>query len=48
VLQVLLTSLRPDALLSLPPLFDLLAAMARDLQGEMVPLLPAVWERCVN
>jgi hypothetical protein len=45
VLSILLASLRPDAPLSLPPMFDLLAAMARDLQGEMVPLLPAVWER---
>jgi hypothetical protein len=45
VLSIVLSSIRPDAPLSLPPLFDLLAAMARDLQGEMVPLLAAVWER---
>jgi hypothetical protein len=45
VLSILLSSLAPAAPLSLPPLFDLLAAMARDLQGEMVPLLPAVWQR---
>jgi hypothetical protein len=42
---VLLNSLRPEASLSLPPLFDLLVAAARDLQQEMTSLLPAVWER---
>lgn len=45
VLDLLLAALRPQAALSLPPLFALLVAAARDLQGEMVPHLPAVWER---
>jgi hypothetical protein len=38
VLSILLCSLVPGAPLSLPPL---LAAMARDLQGETTTLLPA-------
>lgn len=35
----------PDAALSLPPLFDLVAQLARDLQDEFVPLFPSVAAR---
>jgi U3 small nucleolar RNA-associated protein 20 len=45
VLQALLQGLVPAASGSLPPLFALLVAAARDLQEEMVPLLPEVWAR---
>jgi U3 small nucleolar RNA-associated protein 20 len=45
VLQALLQGLLPSASPSLPPLFALLVAAARDLQEELVPLLPAVWAR---
>eukprot|EP00879_Flechtneria_rotunda_P031987 GHRR01035128.1.p1 GENE.GHRR01035128.1~~GHRR01035128.1.p1 ORF type:complete len:141 (+),score=38.63 GHRR01035128.1:266-688(+) len=45
VLDVLLSSLRPQAALSLPPVFGLLVAAARDLQEELVPHMPAVWAR---
>lgn len=45
VVEALLQGLLPAASPSLPPLFALLVAAARDLQEEMVPLLPAVWNR---
>lgn len=45
VIRVLLQGLVPGASPSLPPLFALLVAAARDLQEEMVPLLPDVWAR---
>lgn len=45
VVEILLDAIRPDATLSLPPLFDLLVAAARDLQGEFAAHLPAVWDR---
>lgn len=46
VVGALLAGLVPNASPSLPPLFALLVAAARDLQEEMLPLLPDVWERC--
>lgn len=45
VVIILLDALRPEAALSLPPIFDLLVSAARDLQGEFIDLLPAVWNR---
>ncbi len=45
VAGVLLGAVRPDAALSLAPMFDLLAQLARDLQGEYLALLPAVMQR---
>lgn len=45
VVNLLLDGLLPQCSVSLPPLFELLVAAARDLQEEMVPLLPAVWAR---
>jgi hypothetical protein len=45
VLGVLLGGLEPGSTLSWPPFFDLLTALARDLQGEAVELLPAIMDR---
>ncbi len=45
VLGVLLGAVRVDAALSLPPVFDLVAQLARDLQGEFLPLFPRVIAR---
>lgn len=44
--DLLLAAVRPEAALSLPPVFDLLAVLARDLQQEYLPLLPRVLARC--
>jgi U3 small nucleolar RNA-associated protein 20 len=45
VLEILLARLAPSAALSLPALLDVVAALARDLQGDFVPLLPRVTAR---
>jgi hypothetical protein len=45
VLDILLSRLRPAAALSLPALLDMVAQVARDLQGDFVPLLPRVTTR---
>lgn len=39
ILATLLSVLRPEAILSLEPVIDLLAALARDLQGESTVFL---------
>lgn len=39
---ILLGCLRMEALLSLEPVLELLGTLARDLQGDYLPLLPSV------
>ena len=42
VVDILVGSLQLEALLGLEPLFDLVGALARDLQSEFVPAVPRV------
>eukprot|EP00803_Ostreobium_quekettii_P010225 evm.model.scf_622.2 EVM.evm.TU.scf_622.2 scf_622:22710-43215(-) len=42
VLDSLLQALRPDAILALEPIADLIGTLARDLQGDFMPLFPKV------
>ena len=42
VVDVLLGAVRIEAALSLEPILELLAALARDLQADFVPFMPRV------